>query len=637
MAAPQAVPQAKILVVDTQDHNITLLEELLVPYGYTVCKACSSEQAFEAVRQQQPDLILLDVLMPGIDGFTVCKTLKDDPETRLIPIIIMTALGQVEDRIKGIEAGADDFLTTPVNRDELMARIRTSLRMKHAIERKIAGLVEVNYLLAQTVDTDDMLKVLLESANRLFSTEGTSIAFIDEGKETLTFSTVVGGAPLGQNQIQMSQGIVGWVARMNRGVVCNDVTHDPRFYAGMDRQTGFQTKSILCAPIVQENEVIGAIEAVNTANPEGFSQEDLQLLMALGGLAAAAMNRVRAFSAVNNARAVYEEVVQDRYRLVVGNSSAMQDVLRLAKTVAVTPATVLLLGESGTGKEVMARAIHQWSERADQPFVAVNCTALTPALLESELFGHERGAFTGAVAQKKGKFELAEGGTLFLDEIGDLAQDLQVKLLRVLQEKEFQRVGGTKDIRTDARILAATNRDLRQAVQDGSFREDVYYRLNVVSLTLPPLRERPEDIAILAQHFVDRFGQEVKRTRMHLHRDVLPCLQSYTWPGNVRELQNAIERAVVLAPGQEITSAELPTEVRYANPSAAGIEEKDGDLELGSAPLAVRPMAEAVDAYQRGLIRRALELCHDNQTEAAKLLKVPQPSLSRLMKRLGLR
>ena len=556
-------------------------------------------------------------------------------------VIIMTALGQREDRIRGIEAGADDFLTKPADRDELMARIRTSLRMKQTVERKIAGLVEVNHMLARTVDTDDMLHTLLESANRLFATEGASVAFVDDEREYLTFTSVVGGAPIVQTQIQMGQGILGWSVQHNRGVVCNDVAQDPRFFDGLDSQTGFRTRSILCAPISLENRVIGAIEAVNTAHSDGFSQEDLQLLTALGGLAAAALDRAKIFSSVSNARAAFEEVVQDRYRLVGGESPAMQDVLRLARTVAATNTTVLLLGESGTGKEVMARAIHQWSKRAEQPFVAINCTALTSELLESELFGHEKGAFTGAIAQKKGKFELAKGGTLFLDEIGDLAPHLQVKLLRVLQEKEFQRVGGTKDIRADVRILAATNRDLRQAVQDGSFREDLYYRLNVVSLTLPPLRERPEDIVVLAQYFVERYGQEIKRRQLRLHPDVLPLLQVYPWPGNVRELQNAVERAVVLSQGSEISPTELPTEVRFANPAAG--EQVGGDrtepavVEMNPVVTEIRPMAEAMDAYQRALVRKALEVTSDNQTEAAKLLSVPQPSLSRLMKRLRLR
>src|SRR5262249_16010551 len=234
--------------------------------------------------------------------------------------------------------------------------------------------------------------------------------------------------------------------------------------------------------------------AINTSRAEGFSAADLDLLAALGGLAGTAITRTQAFARVRNAGAALQEVIQDRWRLVSGPSPATREALRLARTVAPTNTTVLLLGESGTGKEVVARAIHQWSPRADHPFVAVNCVARTPELLASELFGHERGAFTGAMAQKKGKFELADGATSFLDEVGDLAVGLEAKLLGALIDKEFQRVGGVKDLRVDVRILAATNRDLHQAMQRGAFREDLYYRLNVVAITLPRLCDRRPDI-----------------------------------------------------------------------------------------------------------------------------------------------
>ena len=627
-------PLAKILVVDDEAKNVKLMEAQLAPRGYAIITAYSGEEAISQVEQEQPDLILLDILMPGMSGFEVCKRLKDDHNTRLIPIVIMTALGQVEDRIRGIEAGADDFLTKPVNHDELLARIRTALRMKQTIERKIAGLVAINQRLAKTVDPDDVIRVLLESTNQLFATEGASAAFIDETRKHLTFTTSVGGARLEQRQIKLGQGIMGWVAQTGRGVVCSDVSHDPRFSDGIDQTTGFRTKSVLCAPILQGEQIIGTLEAVNTANTEGFSQEDLQLLTALCGLAVAAIDRTKILSALQNTRTAFQEVVQDRYHLVGGESPAMQETLRLAQTVAAANTTVLLLGESGTGKEVVARAIHQWSPRADQAFVAVNCTALTPELLESELFGHEKGAFTGASAQKKGKFELAERGTIFLDEIGDLALNLQVKLLRVLQEREFQRVGGTRDIPLDVRILAATNQDLRRAVQNGAFREDLYFRLNVISLTLPPLRERPEDIAVLVDYFIERYSHEVKRSRMHIDQDALQALQAYTWPGNIRELQNAIERAVVLSPGEGITLADLPTEVRYSHPLSPVLGNGGGQQFTIDE---IRPMAEAMDAYQRALVRKALEVANDSQTKASKLLGVPQPSLSRMMRRLGLR
>jgi two-component system, NtrC family, nitrogen regulation response regulator NtrX len=341
--------------------------------------------------------------------------------------------------------------------------------------------------------------------------------------------------------------------------------------------------------------------------------------------------RTQAFARLHNVGTVFQEEVQERYRLVHSNAPAMQEALRIAHTVAATNTTVLLLGESGTGKEVVARAIHQWSPRAEHPFIAINCVALMPELLASELFGHEKGAFTGATAQKKGKFEVADGGTLFLDEVGDLAPELQTKLLRVLQDKEFQRVGGVKDIHVNVRILAATNRDLHQARQRGTFREDLYYRLNVVAITLPPLRDRRADIADLAGYFIAHFSREVNRPESGITQEAADLLQAYHWPGNVRELQNVIERAVVLSAGPRITPADFPAEIRQAVPPHG----RAFPVAQGIDP--TLPLAEAVEAFKRARVLQALEQSAGNQSLAAKLLGMQPSNLSRLMSTLGLR
>jgi transcriptional regulator with GAF, ATPase, and Fis domain len=291
----------------------------------------------------------------------------------------------------------------------------------------------------------------------------------------------------------------------------------------------------------------------------------------------------------------------------------------------------LLLGESGTGKEVIARAIHQWSPRAEHPFIPINCVALTPELLASELFGHEKGAFTGAVAQKKGKFELADGGTLFLDEIGELAPDLQTKLLRVLQDREFQRVGGVKDIRANVRILAASNRNLRQAMQSGAFREDLYYRLNVVPITLPPLRERQQDIPTLVRHFLDHYCREMSRPLLGITQTAMQVLQAYPWPGNVRELQNVIERGVVLASGPDLTESDFPAEIRQTvRVPGTTVDPLQGIDET-------LPLAKAVTAFKRARVRQALEAAGGNQNLAAKRLGLQPSNLSRLLHTLKLR
>lgn len=499
------------------------------------------------------------------------------------------------------------------------------------IQKRLTSLIDVTQKLIGVMEPEELVQHILESTLRLFAADACSIALIDETDQQLAFAFTLGGAKVEEFRLPLGQGIVGWVAEKGEGVIANDVSQDPRFLGQVDRKTGFRTRAVLCAPLKDEGRVIGAIEVLNTATPGGFTQEDLDLLLAFGGLATPALQRTRTFSTVRNAKTAFQEVVQERYRLVSGASPLMQEVIRLARSVAVAHSTVLLLGESGTGKEVMARAIHHWSPRAEQPFVAVNCVALTPELLESELFGHEKGAFTGAIVQKKGKFELADGGTIFLDEIGDLAAPLQAKLLRVLQEREFQRVGGTRDLRVNVRVIAATNRDLRRALQTGAFREDLYYRLNVVSISLPPLRDRREEIPALIDYFTARYCNDMKRPLLARNPAAQERLLTYRWPGNVRELQNVIERAVVLSPGPIITEADLPLELR-----TQGSEQGDPTLP-GQVIDSALPLSAAMEAFKRVRVSQALEAMNGNQTKAAQVLGVPRPNLSRLMKQLGLR
>jgi DNA-binding NtrC family response regulator len=316
---------------------------------------------------------------------------------------------------------------------------------------------------------------------------------------------------------------------------------------------------------------------------------------------------------------ILSEQVGSRYQLVGGHSPNMRQAVDAARTAANSKSTILLLGESGTGKEIFARSIHGWSDRAGEPFVAINCVGLSRDLLESELFGHERGAFTGAHQLKKGKMEVADGGTVFLDEIGDISQELQTKLLRFLQEREFERLGGTKAIRVDVRIVAATNRNLEQTVKDGRFREDLYHRLNVIPIVLPPLRERRADIPILANHFMQRSSVETKKSFTGIRADALEQLMAYDWPGNVRELANTIERAVVLAPGPEIGLADLPARMTAAEttPPPEGLSYK-----------------KAIDAYRRDLILKTLERTQGNRAAAAKALGLHRTHLMRLLRAL---
>jgi DNA-binding NtrC family response regulator len=323
-----------------------------------------------------------------------------------------------------------------------------------------------------------------------------------------------------------------------------------------------------------------------------------------------------------------------RHCLVAGESPAMRKAVHTAEKAAGSAATVLLLGESGSGKEVLARYVHQRSDRADGPFVAINCATLRGALLESELFGHDRGAFTGAVRDQPGRIEQAAGGTLLLDEIGEMSPDLQAKFLRVLQEREFQRVGGTRLRKADVRVVAATHRDLTRDIAEGRFREDLYYRLNVVSIPVPPLRERPEDVPILLDHFLARHATEAGRGPLRFSEQARALLLRYDWPGNVRELSNAVERCVVLTEGDPIDVMDLPEEVRdgHRAPQAPTSPAPVADVQLGQ-----RGYHDAVVEAKRQIIAAALAETGNHQTRAAEMLGLSQPYLARLMKNLGMK
>lgn len=322
------------------------------------------------------------------------------------------------------------------------------------------------------------------------------------------------------------------------------------------------------------------------------------------------------------------EALSDRYQYgnMVGKSKSMQAVYDLIEKVAPSRASVLITGPSGTGKELIAKAIHYQSPRKNRPFISVNCGALTETLLESELFGHEKGAFTGAVAMRKGRFELADQGTLFLDEVGDMPPPLQVKLLRVLQEMEFERVGGTKSIQVDVRVISASNRNIKEDVAEGRFREDLYYRLNVIHVDVPSLRERVDDIPLLVRHFIAKYRNEASGPPIELSPDAWKVLFSYAWPGNVRELENVIERAVVLHSGEMITARDLPPELTA----------RDWDFEVERFIPPDVPLSEALEEIEIRLIRRALEEAGNVQAHAAKRLGITKSLMQHKMKKYNI-
>jgi len=382
-----------------------------------------------------------------------------------------------------------------------------------------------------------------------------------------------------------------------------------------------QVRSLLCVPLTVFEQVIGCIYLDSDSVSNCLHDEHLQLVTAIAGISAVALGNARRLHWLEqeNERLTVE-ITQERS--LVGEGERMKDVYQFLKRAAPTDSTVLIEGESGTGKELAARALHRNSPRANKPFMAINCSAIPETLLESDLFGHERGAFTGAASLKKGRLEVADGGVVFLDEIGELAPTLQVKLLRVLQEREFERVGGTHSIKVDIRLIAATNCNLEQAVRDGGFRQDLYYRLAVLKITMPTLRERKEDIPMLVRHFVQKHAKRCKVRPRPVSREALACLVNYDWPGNVRELENAIERALVLASSDVILPEDLPESVLERPPLPEMTEAK---------------YHAAVKELKKQLILDAVEQTQGSYADAARILGVHPNYLHRLIRNLELK
>ena len=359
----------------------------------------------------------------------------------------------------------------------------------------------------------------------------------------------------------------------------------------------------------------------STNAADRFEEDHLQLLTAIAGVSAVALDNARRLQWLEEEnRRLTTEVRQEQS--LVGEGARIKEIFQFLARVAPTESTVLIEGESGTGKELVARALHRNSHRASKPFVAINCAAIPESLLESDLFGHERGAFTGAAVQKQGRLQVADGGVVFLDEIGELAPALQVKLLRVLQEREFERVGGTHSIKIDVRLIAATNRDLNEAVRNGEFRQDLYYRLAVVKLTMPPLREHREDIPMLTRHFVQKYAKRSKVKAKPVSREAMAALVNYEWPGNVRELENAIERALVMGSSDAVLLEDLPESLLE--------QESPAEMHQGKYHASVKEL-------KKQLIVDAVEQTRGNYVEAAGILGVHPNYLHRLIRNLGLK
>ena len=490
------------------------------------------------------------------------------------------------------------------------AQVGRNLNALLKISRVVHAIRDLEELQAQLLDL--IFEVVPASRGAILLTEGAGQEFNCMYART---------RQAGQAQlVKVSRTIVRQVMKENVALLGVDVATSG-VLRDVESLAASEVRSLLCVPLSVFERMIGCIYLDSTNAANRFNEDHLQLTAAVAGVSAVALDNARRLQWLEQEnQRLMTEIRQEQS--LVGESPRMKEIFQFVARVAPSDSTVLIEGESGTGKELAARALHRNSHRAGKAFVAINCAAIPETLLESELFGHERGAFTGASVQKKGRLEVADGGVVFLDEIGELAPTLQVKLLRVLQEREIERVGGMHPIKIDVRLIAATNRDLNEAVRKGEFRQDLYYRLNVVKLTMPPLRERREDIPMLTRHFVQKHAKRCKVKSKPVAREAMAALVSYDWPGNVRELENAIERALVMGSSDMLLLEDLPESLMEQTPPA--------EMHEGKYHASVKEL-------KKQLILDAVEQTRGNYVDAAAILGVHANYLHRLIRNLGLK
>jgi len=473
-----------------------------------------------------------------------------------------------------------------------------------------------------SLKVDELLAMVMDAAKDIVGVKNGSLLLVQDEKTYKLQFYQASGKNMGQLKdidLPPGVGISGFVAKTGEAVISDDVAKDPRWYGSVSEKLKLPIQSMASFPLVIDKKVIGVVQFLDKADGSTFNKTDIDILKRFASLMAKFFQLSKTRHMLGEEFGRLKEHYQHRYT-IVGESEPVRKCIIMAEKVAQSKATVLLNGESGTGKELFAHLIHDRSQRQNKPFLSVSCGALPASILERELFGHEKGAFTGADTKKIGLFEAANTGTLFLDEIGELPLDMQVKLLRVIQEESFMRLGGTETINVDVRLITATNRDLEKEILEKKFRQDLFYRINVIKITLPPLRDKLGDIADLLTYFLKKHspeGQPIKKPG----KGLVSHLMSYSWPGNIRELENSVERAIVLTDEEELPPEAFPFEI-----SQAPIE-----FNVGS------PLKEASDSFRTTFISNTLKSTGGNRTKAAQVLDVQRSYLSRLLKELGIK
>jgi len=567
-----------LLVVDDDLLFRQTLEALLTGEGYDVRCAPNGQTALMFAGEEPPELILLDIRLPDMDGFEACRRLREDPRTSHIPVIFISGLDEVTDKVKGFAAGGVDYITKPFQDEELLARVETHLNLRRLQQQIDVQNVQLQQEIARSKRAEETIKISETRYRRLFETARDGILILDADTGGITDVNPFLVEMLGYGREDFLEKKL-WEIGALRDIENSKATFSELQTKGYVRYESLplQTKDgrlidvefVSNVYIVNHHKVIQcnirdiserkrAQEALRKAHDE-LDERVKERTADLASAKEQLQARLREIEGLKqrlekeNIFLRQEIKLQYVHEEIVGRSEKMKKVLSQAEQVAPTDSTVLIQGETGTGKELLARAIHHLSSRKDRPLVTVNCASLPPTLIESELFGREQGAYTGALTRMAGRFEAADGATLFLDEIGELPHDVQSKLLRVLEEGRFERLGSSKTLQVNVRIIAATNRDLPQDVNEGRFRKDLYYRLNVFPIAIPPLRERAEDIPLLVWAFVRQFEKKMGKRVDTISRKSLEALQRHAWPGNVRELRNVIEHAMIASSGRALT------------------------------------------------------------------------------------
>ncbi len=607
----------RILLVDDVDINIrTLADSFQNEYDFSV--ALDGKTGLELAQSYPPDLILLDIVMPGMDGIKVCRHLKTDQATKDIPVIFLTVRNEPEDITAGFEAGAVDYIAKPFNIHEVRARIRVHLELKRSREALESANSQLKTEIAARLELHESLQKSEARLNAVFRSIPEGIITIDTKGNILQVNP-----PLGRIACEAV-----------RQCVPGDRL-DPSFEK-------YQCFSMLFR-LMKTGKAVSeySVNCIHCGFPERRLSLTTSPLLDPQDRIAGALLVIRDIT-----RLVELEIQlgkHTRFRKIIGQSRLIQNICTQVKELADKETTVLISGETGTGKELVAEAIHYTGSRSKKPLIRVNCAMFTEALMENELFGHVRGAFTGAVTNHSGRFQEASGGTLFLDEIGELSLHLQAKLLRVMDRKEFEPVGSSRTVKADVRIIAASNADMKEQVRQGLFRMDLYHRLKVVEIQVPPLRERREDIPVLTKHFQDMYAKAFNKHFVGISERVLNVFMQYPWPGNVRELSNIIEHACIFCPGGMIRTACLPMHpedfLKIADPVTAeqtllsvkdkpSDSEKNEDIDTSSATTANSRDAEAIFS--------ALKRTGWNKAKAARILGISRGRLYRRLLRYGI-